>query len=66
MGARQGPPVASLDHAVWFHRPARITDWHFLDMHSLVNYGGRGQIRLTIRNEAGEVVLSMAQELLLR
>lgn len=61
-----GPPVASLDHAVWFHRPARITDWHFLDLHSLVNYGGRGQIRMTIRNEAGQVVLSMAQELLLR
>ncbi|MEY2417578.1 MAG: acyl-CoA thioesterase [Actinomycetota bacterium] len=62
----QGAPVASLDHAVWFHRPARVTDWHLLDMHSLVNFGGRGQIRLTIRNEAGEVVLSMAQELLLR
>ncbi|HUR76417.1 MAG TPA: acyl-CoA thioesterase domain-containing protein [Acidimicrobiales bacterium] len=61
-----GPPVASLDHAVWFHRPARVTDWHLLDLHSLVNYGGRGQIRLTIRNEAGEVVVSMAQELLLR
>jgi acyl-CoA thioesterase-2 len=64
--AGQGPPVASLDHAVWFHRPARITDWHYMDMHSLVNFGGRGQIRMTIRNEAGEVVLSMAQELLLR
>jgi acyl-CoA thioesterase-2 len=62
----EGPPVASLDHAVWFHRPARVTDWHLLDMHSLVNFGGRGQVRLTIRNEAGEVVLSMAQELLLR
>ncbi|HVV35747.1 MAG TPA: acyl-CoA thioesterase domain-containing protein [Acidimicrobiales bacterium] len=64
--ATGGPPVASLDHAVWFHRPARITDWHYMDMHSLVNFGGRGQIRLTIRNEAGEVVVSMAQELLLR
>ena len=62
----EGPPVASLDHAVWFHRPARVTDWHLLDLHSLVNYGGRGQIRLTLRNEAGEVVMSMAQELLLR
>jgi acyl-CoA thioesterase II len=61
-----GPPVASLDHAVWFHRPARVTDWHLLDMHSLVNVGGRGQVRVTIRNEAGEVVASMAQELLLR
>jgi hypothetical protein len=35
-------------------------------MHALVNYGGRGQVRVTIRNEAGEIVLSMAQELLLR
>ena len=64
--AGQGPPVASLDHAVWFHRPAKVTDWHYLDMHSLVNFGGRGQVRLTIRNEAGDVVVSMAQELLLR
>jgi acyl-CoA thioesterase-2 len=62
----EGPPVASLDHSVWFHRPARVTEWHYLDMHSLVNFGGRGQVRLTIRNEAGEIVLSMAQELLLR
>jgi acyl-CoA thioesterase-2 len=61
-----GPPVASLDHAVWFHRPPRVTDWHFLDMHSLVNFGGRGQVRLTMRDEQGRVVLSMAQELLLR
>ena len=58
--------IASLDHAVWFHRPARITDWHFYDLHALVNFGGRSQVRATIRNEAGEVVASMAQELLLR
>jgi acyl-CoA thioesterase-2 len=61
-----GPPVASLDHAVWFHRPPNICAWHYMDMHSLVNFGGRGQVRLTIRNEAGEIVASMAQELLLR
>lgn len=60
------PPVASLDHALWFHRPARITDWHLLDLHSLVNYGGRGLIRLTIRDTAGRLVASAAQELLLR
>ena len=58
--------IASLDHAVWFHRPARITDWHFYDLHALVNFGGRSQVRATIRNEAGEVVVSMAQELLVR
>lgn len=59
-------PVASLDHALWFHRPARITDWHHLDLHSLVNYGGRGLIRMTMRDTEGRVVASMAQELLLR
>jgi len=58
--------VASLDHAVWFHRPARITDWHLYDLHALVNYGGRSQVRSTIRNEAGEVIVSMAQELLVK
>ncbi len=58
--------IASLDHAVWFHRPARITDWHYSDMHALVNFGGRSLVRLTIRNEAGELVVSVAQELLIK
>ena len=60
------PPVASLDHALWLHRSARVTDWHLLDLHSLVNFGGRGLIRLTIRDTEGRVVASAAQELLLR
>lgn len=62
----QGPPVASLDHSLWVHRPPRITDWLFLDLHSVVNYGTRGTLRGTIRNESGELVASFAQELLLR
>jgi acyl-CoA thioesterase-2 len=62
----RGFPVASLDHALWFHRPARVTDWHLIDLHSLVNYGGRGLIRLTMRDTEGRVVASAAQELLLR
>lgn len=62
----QGPPVASLDHALWIHRPPCIADWHFLELHSLVNYGTRGTLRGTIRGESGELVASFAQELLLR
>ncbi len=58
--------IASLDHAVWFHRPPRIDQWLHTDLHALVNFGGRSQVRMTIRNEAGEVVASMAQELLVR
>jgi acyl-CoA thioesterase-2 len=57
--------MISLDHAVWFHRPPRVDQWHFLDVHSLVNGGGRGVLRGTIFDEAGHVVASMAQEMLL-
>ena len=34
--------MVSLDHAAWFHRPARADEWLFYDVHSLVNAGGRG------------------------
>ena len=58
--------IASLDHAVWFHRPARIDEWHYSDMHALVNYGGRSLVRITIRDEAGRLVASVGQELLVK
>jgi acyl-CoA thioesterase II len=58
--------MISLDHAVWFHRPARADQWLFFDVHSLVNTGGRGTLRATLHDEDRRVVLSMAQEMLLR
>ncbi len=58
--------IASLDHAVWFHRPPRVDQWLHNDLHALVNFGGRSQVRMTIRDEQGFVVASMAQELLVR
>jgi acyl-CoA thioesterase-2 len=58
--------IASLDHAVWFHRPPRMDQWHLSDMHALVNFGGRSQVRITIRDEAGRVVCSASQELLVK
>ena len=45
--------MISLDHAAWFHRPARADDWHLQDVQSLVNAGGRGTLRGVIRNRAG-------------
>ncbi len=57
--------MVSLDHAVWFHRPARADEWLYLEVYSLVNAGGRGTLRGAIYNEAGQVVVSMAQEMLL-
>ena len=55
--------MVSLDHAVWFHRPARPDDWLLYDVHSLVNAGGRGLLRGVMRDRAGHVVLSVAQEM---
>jgi len=57
---------ASLDHALWFHRPWRADDWSLLDIHTLVNAGGRATIRATMYGEDGTLHLSMAQELLIR
>jgi acyl-CoA thioesterase-2 len=58
--------MISLDHAAWFHRPARADDWLLQDVESLVNAGGRGTLRGVIRNRDGLIVASMAQEMLLR
>ena len=58
--------MISLDHAAWFHRPARIDRWLLQDVQSLVNAGGRGTLRGVIRDAEGRIVASMAQEMLLR
>jgi acyl-CoA thioesterase-2 len=57
---------ASLDHALWFHRPWRADAWSLFDIHALVNAGGRATIRATMHGEDGTLHLSMAQELLIR
>jgi acyl-CoA thioesterase-2 len=58
--------MISLDHAAWFHRPARVDEWLLQDVQSLVNAGGRGTLRGVIRDTNGQVVASMAQEMLLQ
>lgn len=55
--------MVSLDHAVWFHRPARADQWLFYDVHSLVNAGGRGLLRGVMRDKNGRVVASVTQEM---
>jgi acyl-CoA thioesterase-2 len=55
--------MVSIDHAAWFHRPARADAWLFYDVHSLVNAGGRGLLRGTMRDTEGRVVVSAAQEM---
>jgi acyl-CoA thioesterase-2 len=57
---------ASIDHAVWFHRPPRTDGWLYCDFHALINAGGRSTVRGQFYDEDGLLVLSMAQELLIR
>ncbi|MBD3688887.1 thioesterase family protein [Nanchangia anserum] len=58
--------VASLDHAMWFHRPCHINDWHLFHLSSPVSAGGRSLARGEVYNEAGDLVASLTQEGLVR
>lgn len=58
--------VASLDHAMWFHRPFRADEWLLYDQDSPSSSGARGFNRGLIYNQAGELVASTTQEGLLR
>ncbi len=57
---------ASLDHAMWFHRPFRADGWMLYDQQSTVAYGGRGLARGEIFTQRGELVVSVVQEGLVR
>jgi acyl-CoA thioesterase-2 len=58
--------VASLDHALWFHRPSDMTEWHLFVQDSPSASGGRGFNRGDIFNRDGRLVASAAQEALIR
>ena len=53
---------ASLDHALWFHRPARADDWLLYETSSPWTGGGRGMNLGRIFNQSGELIASVAQE----
>lgn len=57
---------ASLDHAIWFHGPSRLQDWHFYAMEGPWTGSGRSFARGMIFTEDGRLVASSAQESLLR
>jgi len=58
--------AASLDHALWFHRPVKIDDWLLYAQDSPVAGGARGFARGQIFDRAGNLVASVAQEGLIR
>lgn len=58
--------LASLDHAMWFHRPFRLDDWLLYSMESPNACGARGLARGQIFSRDGALVASTAQEGLIR
>ncbi|HSE11710.1 MAG TPA: acyl-CoA thioesterase II [Rudaea sp.] len=58
--------VASLDHALWFHRPFRADEWLLYSCDSPSAQGARGLTRGMIYAADGRLVASTAQEGLIR
>ena len=58
--------VASLDHAMWFHRPFRADEWLLYVQDSPSASGARGFNRGAIYTRDGTLVASVAQEGLIR
>jgi acyl-CoA thioesterase II len=58
--------LASIDHAMWFHRPARVDEWLLCAMESPSASGSRGFARCSIFTRDGRLVGSTAQEGLMR
>ncbi|EFC80488.1 acyl-CoA thioesterase II [Parafrankia sp. EUN1f] len=56
----------SLDHALWLHRPCRFDRWHVHTQDALAVSGGRGLARGTIRDENGQLVATVVQDVLVR
>ncbi|MFZ0140662.1 MAG: acyl-CoA thioesterase II [Aeromicrobium sp.] len=58
--------VASLDHTIWFHRPAEANQWFLYDQHSPSASRGRGLAIGRVFSEDGDMVATIAQEGLIR
>ncbi|WP_120997557.1 acyl-CoA thioesterase II [Stutzerimonas urumqiensis] len=58
--------LASLDHAIWFHREVRADEWLLYTSDSPWAGAGRGFARGSIFNRQGQLVASVAQEGLVR
>jgi acyl-CoA thioesterase-2 len=57
---------ASLDHAMWFHRPFRADEWLLYDQQSPSSFGSRGLAEGRIFTHDGKLVVSVMQEGLVR
>ena len=58
--------MASLDHAIWFHRPFRADEWFFVECTVQSNGGGRAFSRGNLYTQDGVLFASTSQEGLFR
>ena len=61
-----GLQSASLDHAMWFHRPFNFNDWTLFAQDSPSASQGRGMVRGQMFSQDGTLLASVAQECLMR
>lgn len=61
-----GLKVASLDHAMWWHRPGRVDDWLLYVQESPSARGGRGLSTGRVFSREGILLASVAQEIMVR
>jgi len=67
MSSLQGSLImASIDHAMWFHRPLRVDEWLLYAVESPSASGARGFARAGLFSRDGRLVASTAQEGLVR
>ncbi|SDH18821.1 acyl-CoA thioesterase-2 [Microbacterium pygmaeum] len=64
--ARPGLKVASLDHAMWWHRFGRVDEWFLYVQESPSARGGRGLATGRIYSRDGLLLASVAQEIMVR
>jgi acyl-CoA thioesterase II len=64
--ASPGFRAASLDHAIWFHRPFDPNRWWCYQANSVNNVGSRGLAIGGLYDEAGALAATIAQEALWR
>ncbi len=64
--AKPGLKIASLDHAMWWHRFGRVDEWMLYVQDSPSAAGGRGLSRGSIFSRSGVLLASVAQEGMIR
>lgn len=64
--ARDRFQMASLDHALWIHRPVPLNEWLLFHKHTSTANGARGLVHAAFYDSAGDLLASVTQEGLVR